>query len=343
METIDPARPGTVFTMGFFAFSGNSSDRMRHAMSVALTSSTGSDALSDALSWVRAGALSGLLKRLRQSSHVGHRAVACGVLSKRRAHDVESLRAAIDDSDAGVRAIGLRGVGEMGATDLTAPAQRAMDADADSDCRFWAAWSLGLLGDSAAARMAFDLGVEGPMVRDAVAIGMRCGEPVWARQTIRDLASSEGTQRLAVMASGAFGDPVVVKWLVDQCTDPKLDALAGEAISMITGVDLRYLDLERGTYDDSASEDLPPEDQMLPRPDIAKLREWWKSASPGFSVGTRYLAGHPISKAAALGVLLAGYQRQRAAAALEFARLVRPSVLFPVDTRADRQARKLAA
>ena len=50
--------------------------------------------------------------------------------------------------------------------------------------------------------------------------------------------------RQAISGYGACGDPSAIPWLMEQMHVPELARPAGEAFSMITGVDLAYDDLE---------------------------------------------------------------------------------------------------
>jgi uncharacterized protein (TIGR02270 family) len=104
--------------------------------------------------------------------------------------------------------------------------------------------------------------------------------------------------------------------------------LAGEALSMITGLDLAYLDLDRdapedfesGPNDDPRDEDVAlDEDGDLPWPDPDRLGAWWASRRAAFPAGTAFFLGRPKEQADWLGALSDGFQRQRLAAALELA------------------------
>ena len=49
----------------------------------------------------------------------------------------------------------------------------------------------------------------------------------------------------AIIMAGAIGDPEFIPWLIDQMKILPLARPAGEAFTLITGVDLAYRDLER--------------------------------------------------------------------------------------------------
>jgi uncharacterized protein (TIGR02270 family) len=168
----------------------------------------------------------------------------------------------------------------------------------------------------------------------------------------RRLAADEGLsrRRLAAVAAGAIGDPQLVPWLIEQMSDDANSRSAGEAFSMITGVDIAYEDLEReapadvplGPSESPADEDVAMDpDEDLPFADPELVRAWWERHGNRFPAGTRHLLGRPISEASLQVVLREGQQRQRAAAALELALSHPGQPLFEVRERADRQRRLL--
>jgi len=72
----------------------------------------------------------------------------------------------------------------------------------------------------------------------------------------------------------------------------------------------------------------PDEDLPWPEPDL--IAEWWNKNKGSFQNGTRYLLGKPISEGQCQHVLRQGYQRQRAAAAIEMAMMHPGQPLFEV-------------
>ena len=76
-------------------------------------------------------------------------------------------------------------------------------------------------------------------------------------------------------------------------------------------------------------------------PDPVAVRKWWEGHQGGFSSGTRYLVGQPIGPESLGRVLREGYQRQRAAAALELAIMTPGKPLFEVRAPGFRQQRLL--
>jgi uncharacterized protein (TIGR02270 family) len=153
-----------------------------------------------------------------------------------------------------------------------------------------------------------------------------------------DLASAKAWQtwfsrrndglRMSIVAAGAIGDPEFVPWIIEQMKVEALARIAGEAFTMITGIDLAYDDLEKnapegfeaGPTENPEDEDVAMDpDDYLPWPDPALIQKWWTSNQSRFQKGVRYLLGKPMNIEWLKQVIRIGRQRQRAAAALELA------------------------
>jgi uncharacterized protein (TIGR02270 family) len=134
-------------------------------------------------------------------------------------------------------------------------------------------------------------------------------------------------------------------------SEPRIARVAGEAFSLITGVDFGYTGLERdrpegiesGPDDDPSDEDVEIDlDDDLPWPDPIKIQAWWSANSGRFQAGTRYFMGETLSRDNCLRVLKTGYQRQRIAAALYLSLLSPGTPLFEWRAPAWRQQQLLA-
>jgi uncharacterized protein (TIGR02270 family) len=156
--------------------------------------------------------------------------------------------------------------------------------------------------------------------------------------------------RAAAIGVGALGDPELMSVLFQMMHINDVARVAGEAFSMITGVDLAYDDLERdmpegfqaGPTEDPADENVAMDaDENLPWPHPDLVARWWSVHSGRFAAGRRYLRGHEIGEASLVETLYDGFQRQRAAAALELGLLQPRRALFEVRARGDWQRRLL--
>jgi uncharacterized protein (TIGR02270 family) len=303
-----------------------------------------------ALGWMAHRDAETHIQRLISSDNPVHCLVAIAASAIHR-HDpgrplVESLVA----PDPVSRARALRAVGELGRCDLVESLRTQFKAE-DPACRFWAAWSVVLLGDSYALdSLKSFVAPESPFRERALDAALRRMEHDQALAWQRELAASGATMRLAVQAAGIIGDPERIPWVMDQMSIPALARVAGEAFTSITGADLALLDLEgewpegfdSGPSDDPHDDNVALDaDENLPWPHVERIMNWWGKNGSRFAAGTRYILGAPMSPEHLKGVLKDGRQRQRAAAALELSMRNPGTPLFEVRGPAPRQIKAL--
>ena len=176
--------------------------------------------------------------------------------------------------------------------------------------------------------------------------------PAQVERWRRQLAEKPARLRAAIAATGAVSTPDAIPWLIEMMHQLPLARLAGEAFSFVTGVHIAYDKLEApkpegfeaGPTEKPEDEDVAMDpDDSLGWPDPKRVEAWWQTKRSGFTNGTRYLLGKPISGESLQQALAAGYQRQRSAAALELALLKPGSPLFEVRAPGARQQALLAA
>jgi uncharacterized protein (TIGR02270 family) len=303
--------------------------------------------VAEGLSWVPYEKASAQVGRLSGSRDPNMRGIAlAGSVAQRRDPGEGLVRALMDESEP-LRDRGLRAVGELGRTDLLPRVAEELQAE-DIGCRFSAAWSAALLGDGAAAIDALKglAKVAEPHGEEATRIACRRMDLPAANEWEGELQRTPGGERLAVVGAGAIGDPAAVPWLVERMRIPVLARVAGEAFTMITGVDIAYEDLEgewpegleAGPTENPEDEDVEMDpDENLPWPDPALIEAWWVKNRGRFPTGARYLVGQPIAYQHLQQVLRTGFQRQRAAAAIELAMMKPGQPLFEVRAPAFRQ------
>jgi uncharacterized protein (TIGR02270 family) len=164
------------------------------------------------------------------------------------------------------------------------------------------------------------------------------------------VAQKAHLQKIALIGAGAIGDPALVPWLIEYMSVPEMARVAGESCAMITGVDLAYEQLEgkwpegfeAGPTENPEDEDVQMDpDEDLPWPEPRLIQEWWQKNKANFRSGVRYLCGKPISEQQCHHVLRYGYQRQRAAAAIELVMMKPGQPLFEVRAPGFRQQKLL--
>lgn len=240
----------------------------------------------------------------------------------------------------GCRARAIKSIAELGDAGRLSAARDHM-TDPDLEVRFAAAWTVArFTADPQPIAELQTIAMTESLYRHrSAALVVRRLEPSVARRWFEMLWQIPGCERVAIQAAGALGDPTVVPLLLDQLTIVPLARLAGEALSLITGARLAEDKLdasppqgfEAGPTDDPEDSliDLDPDDG-LDWPDPEKVRKWWAANRSRFLDGTRYICGQPITAEHLKTVIRDGYQRQRAAAALELALRYNREPMFEV-------------
>lgn len=272
---------------------------------------------------------------------------ACGM----HRHDPgPALLAGLSHTAPSVLARAARTAGELRRRDLM-PAIRAHRQHTDTATRFWVNWSIAQMGDEQALEPLRQF-AEQPGEFQYRAL---CVLLAWQRREnsiawIRQLIQNPEQQRVGIQAVGLLGDPVSVPWLIQQMSDLSHARVAGEAFSLITGVDLALLDLElqdlpdfdAGPNDDPEDSNVAMDpDENLPWPDPQLIAAWWQAHGGDFQAGVGYVLGLPQRESSFQQALVRGQQRQRIAAACGIARFRPTEVLFPTSAPAWRQKRLL--
>jgi uncharacterized protein (TIGR02270 family) len=304
-----------------------------------------------ALCLARQSAATVAIDRLRGDAAPGSQVLTLAVSGGRRRSLLGALDQALTDSDVGVRARARRTVGQLGLRDLTLHVVSNV-TDEDPECRFWSAWSAARMGATEPLDTLADIAWNNlPCADRALDLLLRRLAVPQANAWLREFAKLPDRQRSLIRATGVIGDPLYIPWLIEHMAEPATARLAGEAFSMITGLDLAYRDLDRrppadfqsGPNDDPADENVAlDEDEHLPWPDPARIGAWWAANRARFSPGTAYFLGAPKENADWLEALSDAFQRQRHAAALELAIRQPDKAMFEVRARGRLQRQLIA-
>ncbi len=305
-----------------------------------------------AFGWVSVPALHGIGRELLSSNVPIRRLTGLIACSVHRVDPGLATGRYLEDPDPLVRARAWRAAGEIGKRELVSTAAAAISDD-DPGCQFWAAWSAVLLGDKHnALQVIADAGAApGPLRARAFQLAIQAMTAQAAHGWLGGVAQDPENLRWLIRGAGLVGDPTYVPWLIGHMSDVKTTRLAGESFSLITGLDLAWLDLEvkppenfeSGPNDDPNDPNVEmDEDDGLPWPDAVKIQAWWDANAHRFQAGTRYFMGEPLNRDNCLRVLKEGFQRQRIAAALYLSLLNPGTPLFEWRAPAWRQQHLLA-
>ena len=305
-----------------------------------------------AFGWLGPEHLRGGIAELLDSSEPMRRLAGIAASAMHRVDPSLAAARRFEDPEPTVRARAWRTAGELGKHQLVSTVAAAI-GDADPACQFWAAWSAVLLGDKQSALdLLKQLSTEaGPFQARAFQLAIQAMNASASHALLQPLAQDPTNARCLIRGAGLVGDPTYVPWLIGLMVNDSLARIAGEAFSLITGLDLAWLDLERkppenfesGPNDDPNDPNVEiDEDDGLPWPDQSLVQTWWSENSHRFQSGARYFMGEPLNPANCVRVLKEGFQRQRIAAALYLSLLNPGTPLFEWRAPAARQARMLA-
>lgn len=339
--------PAELFPAGILAWESGCAERVFVVLSAAGDSPEKVRSLASSLAWVAEDVAHSPIDRLLGDENTAHRQIGLSAAALLRADPGESLIASIRRSDRAPHARALRAIGELARRDLLPDAQSALTAS-KAHVRFAAAWSVARLceSDSANEILLSAAKALGPDSERALQLVLRRLPPSQSAMWLHQLALSPAHLRCAVVGAGIVGSPASIPWLLEMMKLPPVARVAGEAFTMMTGLDLvaercdarRPASFQAGPTEDPRDDNVALDpDEHLPWPDVCRLADWWCKRHHDYEPGARYLGGRPLTEDWLEHVLRYGYQRQRAAAALELALLRPDQPLFNVRAPGYRQ------
>ncbi len=352
LEQLNPNASGEVFAATVLAFQMGNSPALSTLGEHLRSGVEGERYFAAALGWLEWTQVQPWVERLLSSPEPLFRRLGLAACGMHRQDPGPALLSALGNSDPSVLARAARTAGELRRRDLMQPI-RLHRLHADDALRFWANWATAQMGDEEALPILQQFAERpGRFQQRALHVVLAWQARETSMAWIRRMTQVPEQRRIAIKATGLFGDPVALPWLLQQMHDLPMARAAGEAFSQITGVDLEASDLERrdspdydaGPTDDPSDPNVAmDEDENLPWPDVGLIQAWLHKNGDGLQNGTAYLLGEPFSEGACLRVLASANQRQRLVAAGLLARYVPTRVVFPVSAPVHRQRRLLNA
>jgi uncharacterized protein (TIGR02270 family) len=346
-QALEAGQAGEVFAAAVLGCRADDAGRVNEVVGVAKAQPAVARGLISALGWLTYEQASKHVKAMLAADEPTLKRVGIAASAIHRRNPGPALLEAFDADDPALRARAFRAAGELGFVDSHITLRSNLKSK-DPTVRFWAAWSNALLigHKDAVAYLRNVAEAGGPFAERAAQMAVHRLSPNDAKLWLKRLVRDAGQKRIAVVAAGAFADPEAILFLIDQMKVPELARVAGESFSLITGVHVAYDKLEgekpegfeAGPTENPEDEDVAMDaDMSLPWPDQDLIKKWWNARQGNFSKGTRYLLGQPITEESLRLALKNGYQRQRAAAAIELA-IRRPGrPLFEVRAPGPRQ------
>lgn len=335
------AESGEIFILAMLALTSGNREKIHVAVELASAQEETLKALVSAVAWLPGDRFNLQIKLWMQSANPIHRYIAVAACSLKRLDPKNHLKDLFNDPHNSENTLlfsrMLRLVGELKRHDL-APALAKAQQHSNAEIVFWANWSALLLGNSNGVKAIEPFVLQtGPHQTRAINLAFRCQQPSQAWAWINKLINSPDQTLQAIIAMASLGDSQGINWLLARMEEPAYAKAAGEAFSLITGVDVSQQALKQAAPANNHEDDdeMPLFDgyENLPLPDAEKLGQHWRKIRQDFTPGRRYFLGKAIEPTHLEQVFLNGRQTQRLASAMEFA------LLNPVNVYANAKCR----
>lgn len=333
-------QPGEIFTATVVALRSHDTGKIQTAMQAGLREAQAFKGLISALGWLPNEIAQPWIARLLKGKDMNHKYLGVAACSVRRENPGEALNDILQRDDCRqhtpLYARALRLIGELRRQDLMPALQMHIDSK-NPTLAFWANWSSILLGQQTLVKNLRPFALApGPHQARAIQLAFRVLPVEQGREWISALAHDPANLRAVISATGVLGDPHAINWLIGKMTDPKQARLAGEAFTLITGIDLEKHQLTQPSPQNPTpipNDDIEDnhvsldDDENLPWPNAESIAALWRHHGQHFLVGRRYFLGKVISPEWLKAKLADSPQRQRHAAVLELA-LIDPQSRF---------------
>jgi uncharacterized protein (TIGR02270 family) len=351
-QALDKEEPGKLFAAAVLAFDSGDTGRIHRVLEKSCLAPEWEREFISALGWLPFSKIDGHIRELLGSERSEIRRISIAASTVHRRDPGQPLIQALSDPSIRLRSRALKACGELGKPDLL-PMILQTILDSDDACRFFAAWSAARLGDRSprVLNALYEIAMgHTPYAERALGMALRIMDLHQAKAWHQQLRRDPAQLRTAVIANGIVGDVEAVEYLIDLMDIPEIARVAGEAFSMITGVDLAYEHLsgekpegfEAGPTEDPEDENVAMDpDENLPWPVPTLVAQWWNQHRAKFQTDRRYFKGQEITVQSLREVLISGNQPERAAAALELALREPTQPLFEVRARGALQVEAL--
>ncbi|WP_157822481.1 TIGR02270 family protein [Psychromonas sp. Urea-02u-13] len=352
LEELRFDQAGEAFTATIIAFRSRDVNKIKVVIDHAFVNDDTFKGVASAMAWLPKPLIREWLERFLFSKDLNHKQLAIAFCSITRKNPGECLKEFLQREDC-LSHIGLlkRVVRLIGELKLYAfgNALLPLAEHEDIDVKFWANWSIVMLGEHKyAANLQAYLLSDSPFSSIAQQVIFKVLPIDKARLLISDFATQPERLREVIQASGLIGDPHTVPWIIDKMNNFDTAKVAGEAFTLITGIDLdRYElsieppeDIAAVPNDEHANSNVDlDEDENLPFPNVSKINHTWLHYRARYKAGSRYIMGievnqnNPATVAKLTSMLKQAGQRQRASIALTLALLDPQSSFVNVKAR----------
>ncbi|KGJ92048.1 TIGR02270 family protein [Colwellia psychrerythraea] len=340
LPELELEQAGESFTAAIIAFRSRDVDKIKHVITHAFSNDDTFKGVVSAMAWLPKNLTKEWVERFLYSKDLNHKYLALAVYSSIRKSPGDILQEFFQREDCLshtkllIRL--LRVVGELKLYTYVNQVQKLAQHD-EPEIAFWANWSLVMIGEHKQVIPLLNfIQEESSWQQLGIQTIFKVLPIDQSRQWISQFSQKPDMIRSVIKATGVLGDPHVIPWLIDKMNTFDTAKVAGEAFSLITGIDLdRYeLTIEQpeditivpndNSDDDNVDLD---EDENLPFPDVSKINHAWLRYRDRYTAGKRYILGievaqrNPATIAKLNNALQSVTQRQRASVALTLALL----------------------
>ena len=352
VEELIYEQAGEVFTAAIIAFRSRNMDKIQHIVKHAFCNEETLKGLVSAIAWLPKVLINEWLQKFVFSKDLNHKHLALSICSVLRKNPGNILQELLEREDclahSGLLLRMLRLIGELKLYAFTNQCQKLIDHELPQ-IQFWANWSLVMLGEQ---KQVVNLI---PFMKEESSFQLLAIDTVFnvlpinkARAWISQSVQQPEMMRTVIRATGILGDPHAMPWLIEKMNHFDTAKIAGEAFTLITGIDLERYELSIDLPEELAiipndeieddNVDLD-EDENLPFPDVNKINHTWLRYRDRYKAGARYIMGievtdnNPATVAKLNAMLQQAGQRQRASLALTIALLDAQSVFINIKAR----------
>jgi uncharacterized protein (TIGR02270 family) len=309
LSELDFEQAGEAFTAAIIAFRSRDVNKIKKVIDHAFCNNETFKGVISAMAWLPKPLVSEWALRFLHSKDLNHKYLAIAFFSIRRKNPGNILQELFQREDCLahhkllIRL--LRIVGELKLYTFSNQVQQFVEHELP-EVAFWANWALVMLGEHKQLVILLDfIKAESSYQQLAIQTIFKVLPLEHARKWISESSQQPDMIRSVIQAVGVLGDPHAVPWLIDKMNNFDTAKIAGEAFSLITGIDLdRYEltieppeDIAMVPNDDSEDEDTALDaDENLPFPDVGKINHTWLRYRDRYKVGHRYIMGVEVTK-----------------------------------------------
>ena len=355
LEELAYEQAGETFAAAIIAFRSRDVNKIKQIIDHSFCNDETFKGLVSAMAWLPKNLISEWVERFLYSKDLNHKHLAIVYYNIKRKDPGNILQELFQREDCLahpkllVRLVRL--VGELKLYSFANQLQPLAEHELP-EVSFWANWSLVMLGEHKRVITLLKFITEqSPWQKLAIQTVFKVLPIDKSRRWISEFSQQPEMMRSVIRVIGVLGDPHVVPWLIDKMNNFDTAKIAGEAFSLITGIDIERYELAIEPPDDITvvpndnsdddNVDLD-EDENLPFPDVSKINHTWLRYKDRYKAGSRYIIGidvtqnNPATIAKLNSALKQVTQRQRASVALTLA-LLDPQSPY-VNVKARKQA-----